>query len=509
MAGAVLRSLMQFPAPEPGLSRADFSCIGRTGLGDGHNNYAHSMAWFNGRLYLGTTRSNLAMLRLQSAYATVPFSTWPIECPETLDELYRTIDRRAQIWSYDPATGAWEMVFRAPLVDSIAGSGQVPREIGYRSMQVFQAPDDPAPALYVSAWAPGRAPGGLILRSRDGRDFEAVTPYGILTETPISTTRTLTEFKGRMHFAPTARRGSDGAQQNTAGLPVVFASPDPAAGGWEAVSEFGFGEEANLGIFTLCATPERLYAGTFNLEGLQVWATDGTRDGEGGGLYRWKKLVDKGGGRGPLNQAVASMVAFKGCVYVGTGIQGGGHDRVNGVGPAASELIRVNADDTWDLIVGDPRDTDVGRREPLSMLRSGFGNLFNGYFWTLGVHDDWMYLGTYDWSIMLRWSSMEQAAPTVRRMFALLDPEHLITHEGGADLWRTSDGENWLPVCRRGMGNPYNFGIRNLVSTDRGLFVGMANVFGPRVAVRGEAGWHYEDNPGGGLEVWLGSKDAA
>lgn len=501
---AALRRSPSFPAPNPGLSREDFTCIGRTGLGDGHNNYAHSMAWFNGKIYLGTTRSNLAMLRLQSSYAQVPFVTWPIECPDNLDDLYK-IDRRAQIWSYDPANGQWEMVFRAPLVDSIAGSGQVAREIGYRSMEVFQGPNDPAPALYVSAWAPGRAPGGLILRSYDGRQFDAVTPYGILPDTPISTTRTLTAFKGRMFFAPTARRGSDGSQQNTAGLPVVFESPDPAAGNWQAVSEFGFGEAANLGIFTLCATENRLYAGTFNLDGLQVWATDG----EGQAPYRWKKLLDKGAWRGPLNQAVASMTAFKGAVYVGTGIQGGGHDRVNNIGPAASELIRINEDDSWDLIVGEPRDTPKGRREPLSMLRSGFGSLFNGYFWTLGVHDDWLYCGTYDWSIMLRWTSMEATTPTVRRMFTILHPEQLIANEGGADFWRTSDGEDWMPVDRRGFDNPYNFGIRNLVSTEKGLFVGMANVFGPRVAVRDGEGWRYEDNPGGGLEVWLGSKGNA
>ena len=61
------------------------------------------------------------------------------------------------------------------------------------------------------------------------------------------------------------------------------------------------------------------------------------------------------------------------------------------------------------------------------------------------------------------------------------------------------------PVTRRGFGNAYNLGIRNLVSTPQGLFVGTANLFGPRVAVRAEGGgWQYEDNPLGGLEVWLG-----
>lgn len=489
------------PAPSPGLVKADFTCLGRGGLGDGHNNYAHSMAWFGGKLYLGTTRSNLAMLRMQSSYANMPFVCWPVESPETMDELYK-LDRRAQIWCYDPATQGWEMVFRAPMVEGVGGGAKVAREIGYRSMQVFQSQNDDRPALYVSAWAPGRAPGGLILRTYDGRHFEQVSRYGILEDTPISTTRCLTAFKGRIFFAPTAKRGSDGAQQNTTGLPVVFESNDPASDEWVAVNEFGFGDTGNLGIFTLVAEGDRLYAGTFNLDGFQVWASDC----EGPKPYRWKKLVDRGGHRGPLNQAVASMAGFKGAIYVGSGIQGGGYDRVNNVGPAGSELIRINPDDSWDLLVGEPRDTPEGRREPLSVMRSGFGNLFNGYFWTLGAHEDWLYLGTYDWTVMLRWTLRDASPPRVRRLFELMSPEQMIDFEGGADLWRSSDGENWMPVCRQGLGNPYNFGIRNLVSTEIGLFVGMANVFGPRVAVRDGDSWVYQDNPNGGLEVWLGSK---
>jgi hypothetical protein len=111
---------------------------------------------------------------------------------------------------------------------------------------------------------------------------------------------------------------------------------------------------------------------------------------------------------------------------------------------------------------------------------------------------------------MLRWSKFGEAPDKVRRLIGMLGPERIIAAEGGADLWRTADGENWLPVCRQGFGNPYNWGIRNLVSTPLGLFMGTANVFGPRVAVRDSANalWTYQDNPAGGLEVWLGRKPA-
>jgi hypothetical protein len=258
-------------------------------------------------------------------------------------------------------------------------------------------------------------------------------------------------------------------------------------------------------MFSLVADQEHLYAGTFNLAGLQVWASEC----RGTPPYKWRKLLDRGAGRGPANQMVMSMKAFKGALYVGTGIQGGGNDRVNKIGPAAAELIRINPDDTWDLIVGEPREIDGVRREPLSGLAAGFGNFFNGYLWALESHNGWLYAGTNDWSVMLRWSTLSEAPPKVTRFFSLLDPEVMIANASGAELWRSRDGENWMPVTRQGFGNPYNVGIRNIVSTPHGLFAGTANFFGPRVAVRHGSEWVYEDNPRGGLEVWLGSDGRA
>jgi hypothetical protein len=333
-----------------------------------------------------------------------------------------------------------------------------------------------------------------------------VTRPGIF-EQPVSATRSLTSFRDRMFFSPTARRLTErtGGQANNAGVPLVFESRDPAAQTWLEASEPGFGDSGNLGIFSLFADDNRLYAGTFNLAGFQIWASDCL----GEPPYKWEKLIDKGAGRGPLNQAVATIASFDGAIYIGSGIQGGGNDRVNKIGPAGAELIRLNSDGRWDLIVGDPRVVAGERREPLSGLRAGFGNLFNGYVWTLASHDGWLYAGTFDWSIMLRWTTGVEAPPKVVQFFDHLNPEFMIANAGGADLWRSQDGENWMPVTRQGFDNPYNAGIRNLVSTPHGLFVGTANFFGPRVAVLRGSEWVYEDNERGGLEVWLGNGGVA
>jgi hypothetical protein len=124
--------------------------------------------------------------------------------------------------------------------------------------------------------------------------------------------------------------------------------------------------------------------------------------------------------------------------------------------------------------------------------------------WSLSVYDGWLYAGTFDWSVFLRWATTDDSPPKAARLFNMLGPETIVANQAGAELWRSRDGENWLPVMRQGFGNAYNFGIRNIVPTPHGLFVGTANSFGPRVAVRVDSEWAYEDNPLGGLEVWHG-----
>src|SRR3546814_9025512 len=77
-----------------------FRLTARSGFGDGWNHYAHSMAAFRGKVYVGTTRGSFAGLKL-----TVPapdLKPWPVESPS---DLY-AVDRRAEIWEYTPETAA-------------------------------------------------------------------------------------------------------------------------------------------------------------------------------------------------------------------------------------------------------------------------------------------------------------------------------------------------------------------------------------------------------------------
>jgi hypothetical protein len=486
------------PAPRPGFGLSDFRRICDNGFGDGHNSFPHSCAWFNGCFYVGTTRSNFHMLKIQTTFRDLPVHLWPVEGPNDQEGLYRELDRRAQIWRYRPDADSWEEVFRSPMVMGSHGA-DVARETGLRAMAVFQGKSDSQPVLYVATWAVSRSPGALLLRSVDGTTYEPVSPYGIIEGLEINATRVLIPFKDRLFTSPTGTRGYDvNFVINVSGHPVIYESRDPARGQWHAVCESGFGEPGNVGIFDLCVLGDELYAGTFNNAGFQVWRSAC----EGKPPYRWTKILAGGAYRGALNQIAASMVAFKGDVYIGTAIQNGGHDLNNRIGPAGSELIRIRPDGSWDLIIGTARETPQGKKIPIAGLPAGFGNVLNGYFWALEEHDGWLYLGTMNSAIWLKFMKLNSYKPAVRRIFERVGVENVIANDAGCSLWRTADGENWLPVTRTGFDNCYNLGVRNLNSTPRGLFAAIANPFGPRVASCSDGEWKYVDNLRGGLEIW-------
>jgi len=468
-----------------GLQKEDFRLIAHGGFGDGLNAYAHSMAWFNGHLYVATTRGNFPFMK---ARLPIGMDVWPVECPENPFDL----DMRSEIWRYDPQDDSWEKVFKAPMITGSHGK-PIPRELGYRGMVVYRANETAKPILFVSTWSPAKGPGPLILKSEDGRHFEPSCEPGLIG-LPVTTIRTMTAFKGRMFTTPA---GSRGGNPNISAHSVVYESRDPASGHWEPVSDFGFGDPGNKTIFEMAGFGDHLYVGTFNLEGYQVWRS--TVEGEP--PYHWERVVECGAYRGPFNQCVLSMYPFKGSLYVGGGIQGGGVDRQNKIGPAPPELIRIHPDGNWDLLVGDSRDTPVGRKEALSGYLPGFDNFFNGYFWRMCEHQGWLYMGTFEWSALLGYANRARWPAAFAGIINHIGPQFVLDRHSGFDLYRSSDGENWVPVTTNGMGNPYNIGLRTLVSSPYGLFIGTANPFGPKIMPLD--GTRYEHNPRGGCEVFF------
>lgn len=482
-----------------GLTLENFSQVGSRGVGDQRNAYAQSMSWFQGKLYIGTARDTLCLMKRPNRSTPAPrMEFWPVKCP------YPEVPEfmRGQILAYDPAENRWNMVYRSPMITlgeeaRTTGSAYVMRDVGYRGMAVYKGRSDSEPCLYTGSIS---ATGARILRSKDGVNFE-------MSQVPLSgpSIRSLLSYKGKLYTAIIGKVNSHGNESDRTEL---WESEDPLSGDWRPVSEPGFGDPGNVALFEMAEFNGYLYVATMNpFGGFQLWKTDA----EGPAPYRWEKVLTAGAYRGFLNEYGVSLCAFDGCLYVGTGISGGGYDRVHKVGPAPAELIRIYPDDTWDLVVGAPRITPEGAKIPISGLGPGFDNFMNGYMWRMCVYDGSLYVGTFNASVFVRYRPHALKEVDKDRIDSFVkwlptgDLGEFIEHYGGCHLWRTTDGERFYPITRNGFGTPYNMGIRQMAVSPVGLFVGTANPFGPSVGVKREGKWVYETNPRGGIEIWLGS----
>jgi SAM-dependent methyltransferase len=483
-----------------GLSAGHFRRVADRGFGDPSNSYPYSCAFYDGHVYIGTNRDALTLILMRAAFE-MKWAHPPVPVPKS----YSDLDIRGQIWRHKPGTPGWERVYRSPMVQGYQGN-MAPLAYGFRCMVVFQGRSDPRPAIYTIPAVGRNAPSAVMLRSGNGTDFEVLRPPAVPGEREnFGSFRALAAFKGRIWAAPASVKADPSilkTELNLAQGSDVRCSDDPASGRWSISSLPGFGDPGNLSIIDMLPCGNHLYAGTLNVrEGFQLWRTDG----EGPPPHRWEKVLDRGADRGPENEGIPCLSEFQGDLYLASSIQNGGHDRVHNIGPAAGEVIRVHEDKTWDLVVGQPRFTRQGFKVPTSGLGPGFENRLAGYLWRMVSHDGNLYVGTFDLSSLLPYTDWSDWPESTRRTFDPLTFDQFMTCLGGCELWRTADGDHWVPVTRNGFQNPYNFGVRALLSTPSGLFVGMANPFGPQVAVKGAHGWRFEENPRGGLEVFHGA----
>ena len=486
--------------PRPGLRASDFRKISKNGFGDGFNAYAYSMVWFKGHLHVGVGRANLILLKFGMPFVII--DQWPVETPHApYTPEFEAEAARGEIWRLEPVSGAWTRVYASPMVRAADGT-EMRRHLGFRSMVEFQGQSDRAPALYAASWSRSKGEGPELLRSEDGVSFEIMPKLHFrsnMVETPMTAIRILVPFKGRLFTAPT---GSSKGNVNASMSSLIYECSDPASGEWRCVNAPGFETLKTVAtIYEMRPFGDYLYAGTGGLGGFQIWRTKA----EGEPPYDWEKVIDHGAGRGPLNQGAVAMHVFKGAMYIGTGIQNGGNDMRYKIGPAAAELVRLWPDGSYDIVAGNARDG----KESLSGMSAGFSNFFAGYLWKMETHDGWLYASTMDWSVILKFSKVGEKPSRIARVLGKAGVDEFVEQTGGFELWRSADGVNWVPVSRRGMGNPYNYGGRTLVSTPHGLFLGTANPFGPKVAQRVKPNvwdWRYVDNPRGGLEIWQGQR---
>src|SRR5262249_23579495 len=92
--------------------------IATGGVGGYQNSYSWSMAWFKGKLYVGTARSQhcVEAETLNFYYPNQGYYRGYLDglpeanCPVDPYDM----DLRAEIWQYTPETGVWKRVYQSP-----------------------------------------------------------------------------------------------------------------------------------------------------------------------------------------------------------------------------------------------------------------------------------------------------------------------------------------------------------------------------------------------------------
>jgi hypothetical protein len=424
------------------------------GFGDPANTWFASMKWFKGSLYVGTVRS------AHCVFAAVISTRFPVNLypPPQIDceTDPRDLPLAAEIWRFTPSDSSWDLVFSSPEDVPIAFSPQgVPtkftaRDIGFSSMEVH-VEGDGTEALYVGGRSPvvvfapffhalGAAPPPRLLRSVDGVSFTPVpqdpgTFLGSLGQPLPGTAATPTSFTALVSL-----NGSLAALLRTTAGGALLSSSQPASGNnaWALASP----SPEELPLSEIARFNGALYLGVDSqgpTSGYQIVKTSL----DGAAPFSFVPVLARDEVFAPSR--ITSLAEHRGRLYAGSSWP--------------SELIRIEPDDTWELVAGEPAAGVDGEVLPLSGIPAGFGNSLNALFTTMQSHDGSLYAGTMDMSLLAFF--FPQLAP-------------IFQNELGFDMLRSEEGVYWHPVTRNGLGSFLQYGVQSLESTPSGLFVGTA-----------------------------------
>ncbi len=246
--------------------------------------------------------------------------------------------------------------------------------------------------------------------------------------------RSLTTYNGKLYVLHGSVQGN--------GKIIESANPSDGNDAWRLVSP----DDPELRGFEMEVFNGQLYVGAMDvLNAYSVVRTDAT----GEPPYTFTPVVTDGAYLADRpSRTVVSMHIFNDALYVGT--------------DDPAEIIRIKADDSWDLIVGTPRETPDGWKYPLSGLDEGFNFALNQHIWRMQSQDGVLYVGTFDDS------TSQRLCP---------DRNEILSPFMGFDLYKSTDGIHFSAITIDGFGDPFDFGLRNFQSTPHGLFTGTANTY--------------------------------
>jgi hypothetical protein len=477
--GSLERTIASAAGSVPPVGPEDFIPTGAEGDGDRQNGWTWSMVWYKNNLYVGSNRAFGCVT--QASYADLnPGTPYPPSDPDldcTADP--SDLPLRAEIWRWSPLSNIWARAYQSPNNIPNPSPTEVgkflPPDIGFRSGMEYFDPQDKDWMMFggvsANALGVGRVSPPELLYSDDGATFAAV-PHDsgtFLGDLPNTSFRSLTQYNDQVFVI-------NGSIQGAGPIIASKSGTDPLSGN-DAWAQATPGSD---GYYQMAVYNGWLYAGLVDIaNGYSVVKTQANGDPP----YTWVPVVTHGGYKGGTPaQYPITMVILNGRLYVGTA--------------NLPEEIRINADDTWDLVVGDPRQMPDGSwKYPLSGLGEGFDNDFEGEIWREGIHNGQLFLGTYDNSI--RYKGDPAANQILTRMGLSLgnryssagypDPGSLFGTMG-FDLFRTDDGWRMTNLTTTGFNNEFDYGVRNFQDTPYGMFFGSANEYYGLQIYRGQDG---------------------
>lgn len=353
----------------------------------------------------------------------------------------------AEIRRYRPDQGpqTWETVLDFKDIDS----SEYPMTGGVR--RLFSHTPEDGGQTYLYAGTFGDRPS--IWRSISG---DPNTWERIISVAKPGSIRWITAHNGLIYFATTVLDLIDENFDTAEGIIYAYDGTD-----FWPVIEDGFGNPNNLETICLQSFNGWLYAGTRNLrDGYEIWKFAGPPE-----FGDARIPIALNGGPNRLNRSAGTPFIFQGRLYMGSLIFGGLINLPQNT--KGCDLIRIDADDQWETVVGENSISGIG---------PGFDNPRNAYLWWMEEHDGWLYAGTWDDSIFFigglqALGAMRRPDEPVRDSFPILEA----IYTPGADLYRSQDGVHWAPVFKNGLGDFNNYGVRSMKSAQGRLFLGLAN----------------------------------
>lgn len=450
------------------LTANNFVQMAQHGFGDINNNWPQAMIWWKNNLYVGASRNSqctslygvhlagIALLGQALADQFLPYPPADSSLPCTPDPA--DLPLQAEIWRWAP-TNTWTRVFQSPNVLPNPGSGPpgpprtgkfLPYEMSIRGFAAHKESDG-TEALYAFGvnttiiWDRNQLPPPRILRTIDGINWAPLPqdPGTFLHSLPFnpdhSSFRSPVSFNGKLFVLSGPAFGQ--------GTLIASTNPSQGNNAWFVAAD------PSILFFEMASFNGWLYLGGIDLlNGYAVYKTKA----EGPPPYALTQVVPAGAGLTVRpSRSVVSMFVHYNRLYVGTATY--------------PEIIRINADDTWDLVMGAPRIDPWTNlpKFPLSNLDAGFGMTLNDHVWYQSDANNYLYAGTYN------------ASTGARR-----DPVNgpLLEPTMGGHLYVTPDDWYYSAVTTNGfanlndpLGGKFNFGVRTMASTPYGLFVGMTN----------------------------------